>query len=186
MLNSLIGIIASSGAGGVANSYESIATVTVGSGGSASITFSSIPQTYTHLQMRINWYGANADQSILTTLNNVSTGNLYALHSLEGNGSSASASASASRNNFEAFYDGNNAGSSTNNKVGIFDLLDYTDTNKNKTMRLLWGADYNGSGKVVLASSLFASTNAITRIDLQPFSTSFAQHTKISLYGIKG
>lgn len=185
MLNVIAGMLGT-GVAASTNSYESIATVTVGSGGSSTITFSSIPNTYKHLQVRINWYGATGDQSLLTTLNNVTTGNLYALHSLEGNGSSASAGASTSRNNFEAFYDGNNAGSTTNNKVGILDLLDYTNTNKNKTIRLLWGADYNGAGKVALASSLFASTNAITQLDFKPFSTSFAQHTKFALYGIKG
>lgn len=32
--------------------YDSIATTTVGAGGAASITFSSIPSTYQHLQIR--------------------------------------------------------------------------------------------------------------------------------------
>ena len=48
----ILGIIASQDYNRVTNSYESIATVTVGSGGSSSLTFSSIPATYTHLQIR--------------------------------------------------------------------------------------------------------------------------------------
>ena len=38
-------------------SYDSIATTTVGAGGASSVTFSSIPQTYTHLQLR--YFGGN-------------------------------------------------------------------------------------------------------------------------------
>jgi hypothetical protein len=49
----ILGIIASAITGNlVTTSYESIETVTVGSGGSATVTFSSIPATYTHLQIK--------------------------------------------------------------------------------------------------------------------------------------
>jgi hypothetical protein len=53
----ILGIIASAITGNlVTTSYESIETVTVGSGGSATVlTFSSIPATYTHLQIRVLW-----------------------------------------------------------------------------------------------------------------------------------
>jgi hypothetical protein len=47
---SILGIIASSKLTAAAGDFESIATVTVGSGGSAVISFTSIPSTYAHLQ----------------------------------------------------------------------------------------------------------------------------------------
>jgi hypothetical protein len=49
----ILGIIASAITGNlVTTSYESIATVTVGGGGAATVAFTSIPATYTHLQIR--------------------------------------------------------------------------------------------------------------------------------------
>jgi hypothetical protein len=48
----ILGIIASSKLSAVGD-YESIATVTVGSGGAANVEFTSIPATYTHLQLRL-------------------------------------------------------------------------------------------------------------------------------------
>ena len=184
-MSPILGIIASQNYPRVTNSYESIATTTLGSS-TSSITFSSIPSTYTHLQLRILWFQATSDQSMYITYNGVSTGTSYAYHQLEGNGSAASAGAASSQPKWESFYDGNNAGSSTYEKVAVLDILDYTNTNKYKTSRLLWGADYNGSGKIVLGSCLFQSTNAISSISFQPFSTNFAANTRIALYGIKG
>ena len=183
----ILGIIASSisGSKAVTNSYESIQTVTVGAGGSSAINFSSIPSTYKHLQLRILWNNPTADQSMYITYNGVSTGTSYAYHQLNGNGSTASAYAQASVSKWESFYDGNNA-SSSYLKVGVLDILDYANTNKVKTSRLLWGADYNGSGAVQFASSLFNSTNAISSITLQPFSTNFGTNSTVALYGIKG
>jgi hypothetical protein len=58
----ILGIIASSKLT-VSNSYESIATTTVGSGGSATVTFSSIPATYKHLQVRTLIRSAGSDAS---------------------------------------------------------------------------------------------------------------------------
>ena len=76
------GIIASSYPR-VSNSYESIATVTVGAGGSSSISFTSIPSTYKHLQLRgiINSTksGASGADSLELTMNNDATA-LYSAH----------------------------------------------------------------------------------------------------------
>lgn len=180
----ILGIIASSMQSAVGD-YESIQTVTVGTA-QASIAFTSIPSTYKHLQLRIIWFQASTDQSLYITYNGVSTGTSYAAHALAGNGSAASAGGSSSLAKWETFYDGNNAGSATYEKVGVLDILDYANTNKYKTSRLLWGADYNGSGQIQLASCLFQSTNAISSITFTPFSTNFAANTRIALYGIKG
>jgi hypothetical protein len=183
----MLGILASQISGHLASpsSYESIATTTLGSS-TGSITFSSIPSTYTHLQLRILWFQATGDQSMFITFNGVSTGTSYAYHQLEGNGSAASTGAASSAAKWESFYDGNNSGSTTYEKVGILDILDYGNINKYKTSRLLWGAEYNGAGKISFGSCLFQSTSAISSISFQPFSTNFAANTRIALYGIKG
>jgi hypothetical protein len=168
----------------ISGDYDSIQTFTVGSGGQSSVTFSSIPQTYKHLQIRALWNTPVGDQSMLITYNGVG-GTSYASHGIQGNGASTSVFGGSSQARWETFYDGNN-NSNSSAKVGILDIIDYTNTNKNKTSRLLWGADYNGAGMISLASCLFSSTNAISSITFQPFSTSFAQHSRFALYGIRG
>ena len=71
------------------SSYESVATVTVGAGGSSSISFTSIPSTYKHLQLRISGLAGAADAYLY--LNSDTTNSNYYMHSLYGNGSSAQA-----------------------------------------------------------------------------------------------
>jgi hypothetical protein len=67
------------------------------------------------------------------------------------------------------------------------DILDYTSTNKNKTVRSLGGFDRNGGGIITLSSSLwFKTPEAITSIRLKPQSSSWTQYSSFALYGIKG
>lgn len=181
----ILGIIASQQPGHIATgSFESIQTI---SGAASSYTFSSIPQTYKHLQLRITWQNATADQDMFIWFNGVNTGTSYANHVLQGSTSGTQAAyGNSNLPKWETMYDGNNAGSTTYPKVGVLDILDYSSTVKNKTARLLWGADYNGAGMAALGSALYRSTSAITSVSFQPFSTSFGANTKIALYGIKG
>jgi hypothetical protein len=169
--------------------FESIATSIVGAGGASSVTFSSIPTSFQHLQLRIIGRSnfAATSENIYVTFNNVTTGSLYAQHQLVGDGSSASASASINQDRiFPSLVTGSTAGSNTFG-ASVIDILDYANTNKFKTTRTLTGNDNNGNGFMVMRSGLFRSTDAITRIDLSPGATySFAQHTHIALYGIKG
>jgi len=178
MLPSLIGVIASSD-GGVANSYESIATVTVGGGGSSTISFSSIPSTYQHLQIRATYNfpsAANLRMQLNGATNNTN------LHYLTGDGSSAGAGRDTAGNIISLQY-----GSGTSFYVQIMDVLDYADTNKNKTIRHLGGVDYNGSGGIYLASSLYSTTSAISSISITSNNgTNFSQYSSFALYGIKG
>jgi hypothetical protein len=184
MLNSLIGIIASSG-GGVANSYESIATVTVGSGGSSSVTFSSIPSTYQHLQIRGITKSTASSQDFLYLRVNSDTGTNYSSHRIQGDGASATASGFATQ---DQCWFGFAAGTSNTNIFGatVLDILDYANTNKNKTMRGLHGVDYNGSGIVYGPfSNAWYSTSAITSITIYGASN-IGQYSSFALYGIKG
>jgi hypothetical protein len=180
MLNSLIGIIASSGGVTSTNSYESIATVTVGGGGSSSITFSSIPSTYQHLQIRAISKNTTSGQDAVLSLNGNSIGYrhfLYGDGSTNGSGSDTSGGGVIS------------AASTVSNTFAVFvmDILDYANTNKNKTVRALQGGDYNGSGVVAFNSWLYSTnTNAITSLTLTSSGTNFAQYSSFALYGIKG
>ena len=187
MLNSLIGIIASSG-GAVAGDYESIATVTVGAGGSSTISFTSIPSTYTHLQLRMMARGNNSNSydSFLVRANSDS-GNNYTYHGLVGDGSVAF---TAVVTPYSGFRGGEITGATATSGmfgVSVIDFLDYANVNKNKTMRALGGDDRNGSGQVTLNSGVWLNTAAITRLDLVTvFGSSFSQYSSFALYGIKG
>lgn len=182
----LPGILASGNYPRVTNSYQSIQTVTVGSGGSSTISFTSIPATYTHLQLR-GLFGTNgAGQPYVINFNS-DTGNNYSYHYLQGNGSAASAGGSTSRV-FTLLTDNSGGGTSTSPSAFVMDLLDYRSTSKNKTMRLLMGYDGNGSGDIRLGSGLwFATPVAITSISLSGLSgATFSQYSSFALYGIKG
>lgn len=158
-------------------SYESIATTTVGSGGSTSVTFSSIPSTYTHLQIRLMNLSATEANGILIRFNSDS-GTNYAEHDLRGSGTAVNAYAYTSQTGAQLGM----FGSSTAPGVAIGDILDYTNTNKYKTLRTLYGYDKNGGGYIFLSSGLWMSTNAITSITLS--GGTFNQYSHFALYGI--
>jgi hypothetical protein len=70
--------------------------------------------------------------------------------------------------------------------AGVIDILDYADTNKYKTCRLLGGQDLNGGGRVYSMSSNWQKTAAITQIDLSFETGNCMQYSSFALYGIKG
>ena len=179
----------------VTNSYESIATVTVGSGGSSSVGFASIPSTYKHLQLRITGRGnsSSSDRVSITVKVNSDTSSLYANHALIGDGSSASAASAINQgvgaNNYMAGIAAivGSTGAANAFGVSVVDILDYADTNKFKTFRSLAGQDQNNtSGRIALVSGLYRSTSAITTLDLNLESGLWGQYSSIALYGIKG
>jgi len=159
--------------------FESITTITVGVSGSASETFSSIPQTYKHLQLR--WMSRSSGGAYNPIFRfNEDTGNNYSWHYIDGNGTSATSGGGGTQNSILIAGIG---GTASTFAVGIMDILDYTNTNKFKTVRILQGADYNGSGAVDLWSGSWQSSTAITSIYC---GFSSAQYSKYALYGIKG
>lgn len=174
--------------GEAATDFESIATVTVGAGGAADITFSSIPSTYQHIQVRLSCRDnrAAAVNTIFIQVNG-DTGNNYALHALAGDGSNASATGSSSVARGALLLAP--SASATSNVFGsaVVDVLDYANANKNTTIRTLGGYDANGAGHIRLFSSLWNNTNAVNSLKLFPDgSASFVQYTHAALYGIKG
>lgn len=189
MLGSLIGIIASSGGVAVASDYESIATVTVGSGGTSTVTFSSIPSTYQHLQLRIIARGLNSGNECQFNYSfNNDGGSNYSFHLLRGDGSAAYADGYGSMDSVKA-QGRYPAATATANVfgVGISDFLDYANTNKNKTVRTLGGNDRNGAGQVYYTSAAWYNTSAINEIDItNADGTGIAQYSSFALYGIKG
>lgn len=175
--------------------YDSIATVTVGAGGTSSVEFTSIPATYKHLQIRVlsqSTYSASADQDAFSLQFNGDTASNYSDHKLIGNGSSASAAARTNGSYIELYQQTNaQYTGGVIFTVGVIDILDYADTNKYKTVRALAGNDTNGTGgepgRIFFSSGNWRSTNAITSIKFQSSSMTrgFLQYSHFALYGIK-
>jgi hypothetical protein len=173
----ILGIIASSNFQRVTSSYYSIATTTLGTA-TASITFSSIPSTYTHLELRMKT--VTSGLGWVTVVFNSDTGNNYSWHELRGDGSSASASAAGNAGNISAYLQSSQQGS------GVFSVLDYANTGKYKTAKTLGGYDDNGSGYVTQTSGVWRNTAAITSITITHSTSSYSQYSSFALYGIKG
>ena len=180
------------GGGALAGDFESIATVLVGSGGSASIDFQNIPGTFQHLQLRYiardNRAGTNSDDIFIRVNNDATTGN-YNSHRLLGNGGGGAPSSdrvTGYAGVLSAFVAASTAGASRFG-AGVTDFLDYSNGNKNKVSRSLGGFDDNGSGFSTFISGLWMSTSVITRLTVYPLNgTSFDQNSHFALYGIRG
>jgi len=171
---------------------DSIATVTVGSGGAANVEFTSIPSTYTHLQIRGILRDSRAtygNGSGFIEFNSDTAAN-YSWHQLLGDGSNPIAYSGANASYMQ--YSGGAGDGAPANTFGvmIIDILDYANTNKYKTIRTLDGVDINGTvagygGIAELASGSWRSTSAITSIKIRPNSPNYKQYTSFALYGIK-
>jgi len=174
------------------NSYESIATVVVGSGGAASIDFTSIPQTYKHLQIRGIMRGSastTSNDQVRIRFNDDSANN-YAYHMLLGSGSAATASGTATQPQIIGMQIVGSGSTANVFGASVTDILDYTSTNKAKTVRILDGQDTNGAGYVVFQSGLwFKTPEAITKVSIfypNGSTAGIGQYSHFALYGIRG
>ncbi len=186
----ILGIVASGRQPALnASSYASIATVTVGSGGTATVSFTSIPATYTHLQIRAiaRTNRANAQGDYLRFNMNGDTGLNYSGHELSGyNGTMASAANTGAATEFINRWAGTSQAANTFG-AGVIDILDYANTSKYKTTRSLAGWNDNTNGSLHFNSALWMSASAITSIVIQPGGgTLIEQYSSFALYGIKG
>ena len=184
MLNTVLATFSEGAPPIPASSYESIATAT-GTGSSGTITFSSIPSTYKHLQIRGNVISTGANTLAIRV--NGDTGANYAYHILLGNGYAASAEGAAST--ATALIGFNSAGLSTvYPNPFITDVIDYASTTKYKTIRNFAGKNINNAdgNEIDLSSVLWMNTAAITSISIIATSWNFTTSSTISLYGIKG
>jgi len=166
-------------------SYESIATVTVGSGGAADVTFSSIPSTYKHLQIRAiarSTRASGVDDMSIKVNGSSSNGSSHILY---GTGSSASAAGYTGYIPFVSYFPTAGTGSNVFSAI-VIDILDYTDTNKYKTLRTFTGFDNNGSGYISLNSNLALDTTAISSIVFLMNNGNIVEYSQFALYGIKG
>jgi hypothetical protein len=168
------------------NTFQLIASSTVGSGGAASIDFASIPSTYTDLCLkisaRVDASGSAASFNINVAINGVSTNRSWRL--LEG-------------------YDGTNVWSN-NGTTARLALVggSLTTANTFNNAELYW-PNYAGSNNKSVSSDfvseqnsavlnslgfyagLWSQTTAINQLTLTSTSGNFVQYTTAYLYGVK-
>ena len=191
----ILGVVASGISGHlVTGAFESIATVTTT--GSNPITFSSIPQTYKSLQIRYtarsSRSGYYSDDTFALQVNGYSGNDQYMWHYIIGYAGYSSIGTgrgySGSNTDRISLQELPAARLSDNNiySTGIVDVVDYSSSTKNKTIKQISGGDSNSAneGSITLGSGFFVvNTNAITSI-------SFLGNASIigtfALYGIKG
>jgi hypothetical protein len=173
-------------------SFESIATTVVNSSGSATVVFDNIPQTFTHLQLRVlgkTDRNADLNSPYITFNTDTNLGN-YFDHELYGDGATAYDSAYT---NLDAGiilerFAGSGTGMTSIFGALVIDILDYTNTNKKTTTRLFSAVDANGTGQVSLVGGIWQNTAAVTKITFNQgyAATKFQQYSHFALYGIKG
>lgn len=191
MIGAITAGLFSTGTPPVTNSYESISTVTVGSGGSATITFSSIPGTFKHLQVRgITNSTSTLDASDVIRLQINSNTSAYANHRLGGNGSVAFAGAVTGNTLIDIPRTAASGSGSSSLIYGatVVDILDYANTNKLHVVRVLTGFETNSQGQVYLDSGFHTTdTTAISSLTFSLESGfNFRQYSQFALYGIRG
>ena len=185
----ILGVVASGISGHLTNNaYDSIQTVTVGAAQST-ISFTSIPATYTHLQIRFiaRDDGPGTGAVDLNLRFNSDTGSNYYWHAIYGNGTIAGGTSAVSTLTATRMGYATEGASSANMFSGfVTDILDYKNTNKYKVHRTIGASERNGSGNILFESGLWMSTSAITRIDITHGGAyNFNTYSSFALYGIK-
>ena len=163
----------------MANTFKKIQTVTVGSGGAASIDFTSIPQTYTDLKIVISAREDNAGGGGGTCYIqfNGDTGSNYSWRRLNGNGSTASTSRSSNQSEILA-GDFN----TTSNTTTIIQINNYSNSTTYKTVLIRSGY----AASIVFANvGLWRNTAAITSVTMFTSPGNFSTGCTFTLYGIK-
>ena len=187
----ILGIYASQISGHLVppNSYASIATVPLQT--SSVGVFQNIPQTYTHLQVRVMTHDSGATSPIDIALRvgssttAVDSGSNYAWHRLYGNGTGAYSDNGTSQSFISCAFCPGSGISSSIMGIAVIDILDYTNTNKYKTVRSLGGYDANGSGNANFHSGIWLNTAAIQSLSVFAGSGGTTANNIFALYGIK-
>lgn len=169
----------------MANTFELLASVTVGSGGAATIDITSIPSTFTDLNLVLSLRGdrSAADTDAYVKLNNSTT--TYAYRLLYGNPSNGTPVGSINASSYPPSL--TNAATSTANtfsNASIY-ISNYTTT-AGKPLRIDSVTENNANNaSTYLTAGLWSTSSAVNQITITPFSGSFVQHTSAYLYGIK-
>lgn len=164
----------------MAITYEAIQTYTLGTA-AQTVTFSSIPSTYTDLRLVIKAAATTGTIDTWLYMNN-DTGSNYSGTRVSGEGTTAS---SARYSSVAQNYDTNLSSINTSGALITHDIFSYTGST-NKTYLTTVSMDKNGSGVVHCYVKTWNSTAVINRLDYTAAAaTTFSVGSCFTLYGIK-
>ena len=162
----------------------------------ASVTFSSIPATYEHLQLRVNAKSnrTNSSDDLRIYLGDssdspVDTGSDYYSHFMSGSGSTEGGGVGGSTE----LRIGRVAGSKTDEDAAnygsaVIDILDYANANKNTTVLGIGGlaGDSSATGSIVaLSSGIWETASTVTAVRVDAMDGSgFIRGSEFTLYGL--
>lgn len=163
----------------MALTYDSIASTTLGSA-QATVTFSSIPSTYTDLILIITAKdGRSATYGGANVTFNSDTGTNYSITNLYGDGTTAGSSRTTSASSINLLIAGATA---SNFGITINHIMNYSNSTTNKTLISRGNTVESFTNARV---GLWRSTAAITRIDCTAEIGNFASNSTFTLFGIK-
>ena len=172
----------------MANTYTLISS-NVLSSATATVTFSSIPATYTDLVLRCSIRrAATSNQSTdLKITFNADTATNYSKTSISGDGATAS-SARQSNTSAQFFLDLSAGSASTANTFSSFEMYfpNYTSTSNRPLSGFGVNENNTTTAYMVAQAGLYRGTSAISSIEItQPSTGSFDTNSSFYLYGIK-
>ena len=184
----LLGILQSqAAAAGGAGEYDLLETVELTTTTTVSFTGLDSYTDYKHLQLRFTSGKANGSGSNPTMYLrfNGDSGANYAWHNIGGNGSSVTGDGAYSGQTYLRLNDAI-GGDSANGifSAAVVDILDFSSTTKNTTLRALHGCVNASEKDIFLTSGLWNSTSAVTSIE--QYVSDQSAGSRFSLYGIKG
>jgi hypothetical protein len=180
-----LGLLSQGGAA-AASGFQLISTSLLATT-TASVTFSAIPASFTHLQLRVvGRYTAATVSSNMTLRFNADSGANYGYQYIRNNNGTITAAAPGSYQT--SLYVGDMPGASDAASFYgsmIIDLLDYANTNKIKTLKTFNGRGSGANPALDMFNGTWNSTAAISSILVSDAvtSASFAAGTRVSLYG---
>ena len=152
----------------------------------ATVTFSGIPATYEHLQLRFSARedATGADGALGLRFNGVGSG--YTYHRMSGSSSTASAGSSISQSAIWLYWCTSGAYKATNYAGTVVDILDYGNGSKNTTIQSTMGlAASTGTPRVVSLSGMWDDVAAVTSITLiVGFGSNIVRGSEFTLYGL--
>ena len=178
-----LGILAVAGAGGAGGvpAYTLIQSFVLSSDQS-SITFSSIPQTYKHLQIRYTAKNSGSSADFAMRINGI-TSSSYAAHWLFADGFNLTSGSNTGANRMLMPQGMTSSFTANSFGAGIVDIVDYSNASKLKTIRTTFG--HNDSPRLYFRSFLeTSSTSAVTSVTFVPDSNSIGTGSRFSLYGL--
>ena len=185
-------------------SWEAINSITVENDTTTSVTFTSIPQTFLHLEVTYTMTNNNGSNDIWSKFNG-NTGNHY-FQFAQGVESSKFNTKSASQDGVQTA--GHSYGSASNNDLSVcrYVIFDYTDTNKQKCMQGYSTKTYTSSGLTTAQNQMFgpffgfgpyiyfesggyygddAALTSLTLANSGGASNYFTHNSRFNLYGLK-